>query len=698
MADDFQETLANQDLAVVEAEADTKTGPAYRIYDGSKIPVSKHVGRLWATRRDQSLKLTDSSRKNWEEAVRYFDNDQTRHRIRSDGDYAGNNPVADRENDEFSETENVVFSNCTSNLDFLYAKNPEIEVTAINAEYKNEAALFKRLVTTLFSRDSAPGINIKPKMKRAILTAMLTNKAFLKIGYTQKGESSEDILEELQQLSEQYQKAEDQEEIAEIEGKLKSLEEQVDMLSSSGPYIKNVLPFDIVVDPSSVEPDLSDANWLMEADYLSTSYVKAKFYKQNEDGDFESLYNSTHIWNKSASDDSEYKWLGSDVSELRDAEVYGYNDDFDTYERMQLTKVWYVWDKTTRRLLMFHDKDWSWPIWVWDDPYNLPNFFPYYPLWFHESVTGQNPKGEVTYYLDQQDTINEALDQMKRARNWGKRHWFYDKNSINEDDFKRVMEGPDGVAKGIDVPEGKSISDLFGTVPHPSLNFQQLYDTGEARNAISRTIGFPEYLRGGQFKTNTTNKAVEAYTDSANNRFDAKRDAIEDVVGKIGKGIIHLCIKFMQQDVVEQLIGTEYSESWPITSDPKQFEAIYNLNVVGNSTEKPNSMAKKQEALELLQTLGQFASSTPYIALIGIQAIEKAFQGIVIDKRQWDLLEQSILNTVDGQYQLQQMQIQAQALQIQLQTAQMQQVAQQGGQHQQEGNPEQQQPNPEQMQ
>ena len=53
------------------------------------------------------------------------------------------------------------------------------------------------------------------------------------------------------------------------------------------------------------------------------------------------------------------------------------NDEFD---KACMTKVWYVWDRVTRRLEMYADNDWKWPIWVWDDPYQLQGFYPLTPL------------------------------------------------------------------------------------------------------------------------------------------------------------------------------------------------------------------------------------------------------------------------------------------------------------------------------
>jgi hypothetical protein len=90
--------------------------------------------------------------------------------------------------------------------------------------------------------------------------------------------------------------------------------------------------------------------------------------------------------------------------------------DDEQFKAAQYTEVWYVWDKITRRVFLFHSNDWTWPLWVWDDPFKASRFFPYFALTFHESVEGMLGKGEVTYYLDQQDALNEMNAAEAKAR------------------------------------------------------------------------------------------------------------------------------------------------------------------------------------------------------------------------------------------------------------------------------------------
>jgi hypothetical protein len=100
---------------------------------------------------------------------------------------------------------------------------------------------------------------------------------------------------------------------------------------------------------------------------------------------------------------------GSEVEAHTDAERRA-------YQQMYYTECVLVWDKYFRRVYLFHRDDWTWPIWVWDDPLNLARFFPYFIIGFGFSTGGTVNVGDTAYYLDQQDEINDINRQWTRIR------------------------------------------------------------------------------------------------------------------------------------------------------------------------------------------------------------------------------------------------------------------------------------------
>jgi hypothetical protein len=621
--------------------------PLYQMVGDSKIPVSKSYGKLWKYRLGQGKQ---ARRKNgvetaWDEAVRYFNNDQSSHRRDGDDDGAGvvrsgNGRNALSVGAEHTETENIVFSNTVSVLPTLYARNPTVTIDS-NTEDEDEKPIAKtceKLINTLFSKKSAPGINLKPRVRRATLHTMLMNQGWLEIGYTLKENSSEQALEEIQKLSKELENAKDGKAIEEIEGKLMALEKKIDLLQASGPWCKCVHPKDIVIDPAAELDDLSQhCNWVMRRDMLPLNFVKACYLKDDE----HYIYEPTHIIKSSHEDGTGHEELSSfSLFEGNDKSEYGYDDD-EAFESAKYLECWYVWDKTTRRVFLYSAKDWTWPLWVWDDPYKLSRFFPFYSISFYDPIEGVHAKGEVSYYLDQQDAINDINTIQHKARNWAALKILFDKNATDQQSVEAFLRGNDVNVLGIDLQEDKKIGDVISGTPHPSLNFLQMFDKSGQYAAIDRISSVNATIRGEQYKTNTTNENARRYELATGTRIDDKTDRITDVIGEVAKGILEMCVQHMSRQEVHDLIGAKFAQYWT-NMDVRTFNSKFSLEIIGGSTQKPTSQVKKEMALEIGQILGQFTQVSPIVLLVMLRVLSRAFDEVVIEDQEWQMIIDSI--------------------------------------------------------
>lgn len=648
--------MAEEDIpeirsALNEAGVDVKPNrqkyvPTYKVVGSTKIPVSSSMGKLWSSRKDQAEARRRSTgvEQSWDEAIMYHKNDQMSHRNDGSSDESGNRVISRRLNNKFSETENVVFSNTSSLVPAIYSKNPQAEFTVTDEQDRPIATILERLVNTIAHRRSAPGVNLKPKARRCVVMTTLTNRSYLEIGYTFKDQSSEQAMQDLRMLSESLAKARDKKEIERIEGQLMALEKRIDLLQPAGPWLKFRRPHQVLIDPDAQDDDLSDANWIMICDYLSTEFIKAVYSEHKKShNEYRLVYQPTHVLkvgdgaSGGVDDDINNFSLLQDGAESKS---YGYSDE-DTYRRAQRTKVWYVWDRVTRRVYLFNDKDWTWPIWVWDDPYRLDTFFPLFPLSFYTDPEGGEAKGEVTYYLDQQDAINEINDEERRARQWARRNIMFNRNMISRDDVERFLKGDDGTAVGVSLPEGATMADAVFSATPPSMQFAQLFDPTRKFAAIDRISSVTDIMRGAQFKTNTTNQAIAEYNQTQSVRLEEKIDALEDMLGSVYWAIAQLCLQFMDVDAVASLLGEQSRAQWRNMA-PSEIQSRLSARVIGGTSVKPTSQAKKQEALQMGQILGQFASATPAAVVVALKVFEQAFDELVIKEEDWRFISQSI--------------------------------------------------------
>lgn len=647
-ADPLQNSLLKSGLdAPVE-----DTGPVYRVMADSKIVVSKARGKLVKSRIDAVKKMMENDVAAWDEAIRYYNSSHSDDGTEHEPSRKARRVRAGR----LQNTENMVFGNVSSAVPQLYAKNPIVSMASgpnDEDQARDESDAFARavekLVNVLLAMTGAPGVNAKPKFKRAVLLCLLTNAVWLEVGYTKKDASSEQALADLQDVSMRLMKAKNAKEIQRCEGELIALEEKVEFLNPSGPFLRVRLPHQVLIDPDHNDSNGADAKWIAVEDMLPTDYLNAVYGTVDTNtGKVTSIYEPTHILDGGGSneaDDIRSENFTIFQEQKKSYNAYGYQDA-NSFNKAKRTKVWYYWDRVTKRLELYADNSWKWPIWVWDDPYQLQGFFPLTKLWFHENPIGTFGKGEVSYYLEQQDMLNEINDEKRKWVKNAKGKYVYNINKVSGTEVEKLLKEPDETATGVDAPEGGKIKDIIEIFSPPSAGMKDVFNKDDLYKSMDRIAATSEVMRGGEFKTNTTNKAVEYYSTMGNNRNDARLDALEDCIGRVGWQIAQLCLRFMDAQTVQQLIGQDVSEVWrPI--DPTTDLNRFSMTCIGGSTTKMSASARKQEAVQVGQILSQFVKAAPASVLTKtLDIFSKAFDDVLMSKTDWTEIQQEVAKTL----------------------------------------------------
>lgn len=662
--------------------------PIYRMIGDSKIPVSKHRGPLWRSRYDQSKGAMKRNMETWNEAYRYYRHDHSR--ATSPSREQDDPSTATTMQGPLNSTENVVFSNVSALVPMLFTKNPDAEFSVEDEEDKPRARLAEKLVNTLASKKTSPGLNLKRKVKRNIVSTTLCNVGWFEVGYTLREQSSEAALAEIQKLSLELEQAKSQKDIREIEGKLMALEQIIDMLTPSGPWVKVRRPDQVLVDYTGTDLDLSgECNWVMIEDLMFTSLLRARYGRKKPDSDeWESVFHPTSVI-KAGTGPNQGERGQTDNFQLfsystAEYAKYGYMDA-NSFAAAQMTKVVYVWDRVTRRIELYNVNDWCYPLWVWDDVYHLDQFFTLVPMEFHTDPINMYAKGEVTYYLDQQDDLNIINNEWAKIRKFAAGKVVYDINSLKDTNLLEslIVGTTDTNTVGVDLPEGKKIGDVVGPLLPPSADAIKYFDKKPVLEAIDRLSGVASVQRGVEYKTNTTNRAIESYESQIQTRADEKMDAIEDSVGTVLWLVAQMCLQFMTKQEVASLLGDEAAQQWE-NMTPDEIRTTFSPRVVGGSTLKPTSRAKKEQALQISQIIGQFTRATPIAVVVALKVLSQAFDNVVVRQEDWELIYKGIMKEVGGpsSEEVQQQQVQQQGQQ---QAAEQAQAAQQppGGQSQQ---------------
>jgi hypothetical protein len=99
----------------------------------------------------------------------------------------------------------------------------------------------------------------------------------------------------------------------------------------------------------------------------------------------------------------------------------------------------------------------------------------------------------------------------------------------------------------------------------------------------------------------------------------------------------------MSKDEVTTLVGSKLAEPW-VNMTRDQYNTKFALDIVPGTSEKPNSVFKKKEAIQVAQAIGQFASAAPMTSMkVALRVLEQAFTEVVIKPEDWDLMEQEMV-------------------------------------------------------
>jgi hypothetical protein len=616
-----------------------KLPPPYRVYEGARVPVSRAVGKAWKSRYDAAVAAYESIWEVWEEVYRYYNNDQTKSVDTPRGKFKRGDG-----------TENLVFSNTNVILPAVYSRNPDIAVNTGDEADKPFCEAAEALLNVIFQRRDI--LNAKPKIKKAVGLGHLTNMGVLKLDFTQKDDSREVVVQQLEEIGRKLAKAKNQQAVKELEGQLQALEVQMEVSEPSGPKLYNILPHNLIIDPEAEQPDGGDANWMIERVLLPTEMLTARYTRKDEDGHV-LVYKPTHKASFTAGDRDDGIGMVLEAITTNATMPTSYTDDERlSYLYTYMTECFFVWDKVTRRVLLFQRDDWTWPLWVWDDPLGLTRFFPYFILSFTMNIGGTVGVGETAYYLDQQDEVNNINRQRNRIRETVFNYFFYNSSVIKSDDAEPLIKAlrgltpPTKTAVGIKLPEGMKLEEVFQALLPPSAEYSALFDKEPALTASNRINNTNDALRGVQFKANTNEAAVNTYQQAMRLSIDAKVDVIEDMTSELAWALLELCVLNYDPQTVAGLIGEAKAQGWK-QMGLEELHSQYSCEIVAGSMEKPNSVFKKKEAVEIAQAVGQFAQAAPGATLrVMLRVLEQAFTEVVIKPEDWDALEQEIAATL----------------------------------------------------
>lgn len=626
--------VANQVLDQMGYEDDDSYATdavAYLPVGEMSIPVPKSFGKMVKKYYDDGKEAIRIDHQKWDRAFQLYRQCGDEGNINLDD---GSSYPYHFENEA---DENIIRSNVRTIMRSTYMQNPHFELTDVTTDELAESLEY--IVTFMLNKRSYPGLNLKPKARRWVLHAQLTNFAVLRLDFQAREGSRQEAVDELHAIEAKMEKAKSQKELKECYAHLEALHERMPLANDKGLMISNVMPQNIIVDPNCTLIDLSDADWLIEEFDMDRTFMRETYYQKDEDGVYRLRANpnaTTEVVEDSNTTDVKEKVVDTVINAR-------------TQEQQELlakdtVRCAYFYDKRLRRCSLFNTEDWTHPLYVEDDTMLLSRFFRHFILAFGETVDGIVQPGEISYYVGQVNEVNKINRKAKSIRDTIFNTIVYDRGKSDAKEITKLvnhLRNPRQVrAFGIaNNTEGK-ISDILEALVPPAFQFKEMFDTTNLRQQIDRAASISEIERGQQFRTNTTNQQVNFYAENKEETTGVLRDAIEDCLDDLGWSICEMLVsKYSKEEIIE-MVGPQKGAAFEQMT-VQEFNQRYRMQVASGSIEKPTSEYKKKEALNIAQAIGQVGQAAPGATLrIMLKLFQTAFSSLVVKKEDWAQLDQ----------------------------------------------------------
>lgn len=613
------------DVGVIDATADLDNALSqFRLLPENAIPIPPTIGERFSEYFEDGVRMMKEHHKGWEANIKEFQNVN-----------AGDSLVP---------FENLVRTTIESLVDYTYMRNPSGEISSHQKEDHDLVKTLTKALDALINKRTLPGINLRPKVLKQIIYAHLTNFGILELTYQEEKGSLEQVLEVNEKIKQAIKAETDPAKAEKYYELLDILQRELDVRKHAGIGVRSRSPFSLIIDPLCQELDLSDCRWVMDRDVMRIDYIIAEYTNAEEGSDRRFFKYDSNV---------ELDLSSSPPHTKEQTETQIINDlmpDIDGEQAKLRTKntvgvVW-VYDKTTRLKYLYIEGRWETPLWVYADEMELSTFFPFFIMAFSTPLASIIQTGEVSHYMGFQREINRINAQVSKVRRRAFTKFVYDSSSIDKTEvekFFQLMENENNTIEAIGLRlkgSDKALSEILEPLKMPTTQFKEVFDKSDLKEGMDKTTRVSDAIRGAEFRTNTTNDAINTYNQAATNRLEGLTDKIEIAVERLLWGMVELIVSKMTAAQINQMLPTKDAAEFKSLT-VEELNQNHNLIIAAGSTEKPTSQAKKQEATQIIQMLGQFGTAAPMTVLsLVTRLLRSAFSKSLVTEEDLKKLEQ----------------------------------------------------------
>lgn len=349
------------------------------------------------------------------------------------------------------------------------------------------------------------------------------------------------------------------------------------------PFVERVSPFNIYVDPEATSMD--DIKWIAQKVVRGVEDVK------NDERYRRSV--RTAIKADSAPAQFQDPW-----------ERQRSHRDKSTPDMERVT-LWEYYDVQYDEMCVFAHGSKDYLI----EPRSMPYQFghPFIMLRNYDVPDHFYPIGDLEAIEPLQAELNRTRSDMMNHRKRYARKYLYKKGAFDAEGRAALESSKDGTMVPV-VDENVPLSDVLLPLPQIPMD-ANLYSYSEIiESDIDRVSGISEYQRGGLPEIRRTATEASIVQDAANARSADKLALVEEVIREVAERLVQLAQQFLTGEQVARIVGSNGQPVW-VPYEPEDIEGEFDFEVEAGSTQPQNETFRRQQAVQMLNTLAPFMDS-----------------------------------------------------------------------------------------
>jgi len=368
------------------------------------------------------------------------------------------------------------------------------------------------------------------------------------------------------------------------------------------PFFERVSPFDIFVDPEATT--MRDIQWIaqrvvmpLEVAQKDPRFISGARKKLKADGSL--------------------KWFNEDNKQNIPA------------DHGRVT-IWEFYDVLRGTLSVFADQqaDVGFLVKPVDFPY--PYGHPFIMMRNYEVPDQFYTIGEIEAIEPLQNELNHTRSAMVLARKLDIPKYMVRKDALDSDAIDALTSSDTNAL--VPIRDDTPFAEVIMPVPHNNANAQFYQNHSEVITAdIDRVTGVNEYMRGGVQEIRRTATEAGIIQDAANARSSDKLARIEMFIAEIASHVVQLAQLFLTTDQVARITTEQGAQVW-VPYSREDVTGEFDFEVEAGSTQPHNETHRRQQAIQLMQTMGPFIGTTIDPMAISTHVLREGF-GIKMPER-----------------------------------------------------------------